>query len=314
MADPEAAPPAAELPRRVQADPRASGPAAGHPPVPRGEAAQAAPPARPPRPQPVRGRHGEVHRLRAVRRRVPGRLHLRARPRQPAGPSGVARRALRLRLRDQLPALHPLRPVRGGLPHRGHHRVEVDGVLLHQPQRRHLHQGRAAGRRRRQSPTHLPWEDWREGDDLHTSGWMRATSPSGSAEFEGRVQWSGELGFGVRPPRAASPPSATTPPPAAGSCATPSSGTSARATCRPPSGAPGAPSAGCWRRPSGSPPAPARSTARRRTRTTSEAVVAGNTERDRSPVPAAPAADRPGAGRRHRIEQAPDGRPASERR
>jgi hypothetical protein len=29
---------------------------------------------------------------------------------------------------------------------------------------------------------------------------MRATSPSGSAEFEGRVQWSGELGFGVRSP------------------------------------------------------------------------------------------------------------------
>ncbi len=49
-------------------------------------------------------------------------------------------------------------------------------------------------------PKHLPWEDWREGDDLHTSGWMRATSPSGSADFEGRVQWSGELGFGVRFP------------------------------------------------------------------------------------------------------------------
>ena len=51
-------------------------------------------------------------------------------------------------------------------------------------------------------PRHQPWEDWREGDDLHTSGWMRATSPSGSAEFEGRVQWSGELGFGVRSPEA----------------------------------------------------------------------------------------------------------------
>jgi NADH-quinone oxidoreductase subunit I len=51
-------------------------------------------------------------------------------------------------------------------------------------------------------PRHLPWEDWRENDDLYTSGWMRATSPSGSAEFEGRVQWSGELGFGVRSPEA----------------------------------------------------------------------------------------------------------------
>ncbi|MHB8220312.1 MAG: NADH-quinone oxidoreductase subunit NuoI [Acidimicrobiales bacterium] len=48
-------------------------------------------------------------------------------------------------------------------------------------------------------PQHLPWEDWRPGDDLHTSGWMRATSPSGQAAYEGEVQWSGELGFGVRP-------------------------------------------------------------------------------------------------------------------
>jgi len=50
------------------------------------------------------------------------------------------------------------------------------------------------------NPQHLPWEDWREADQLHTSGWMRATSPSGAAAFEGEVQWSGELGFGVRTP------------------------------------------------------------------------------------------------------------------
>ncbi|HXX90599.1 MAG TPA: NADH-quinone oxidoreductase subunit NuoI [Acidimicrobiales bacterium] len=49
-------------------------------------------------------------------------------------------------------------------------------------------------------PKQLPWEDWREGDDLHTSAWMRATSPGGSAAYEGRVQWSGELGYGVRAP------------------------------------------------------------------------------------------------------------------
>lgn len=47
-------------------------------------------------------------------------------------------------------------------------------------------------------PQQLPWEDWREGDDQHTSAWMRATSPSGSAAYEGRVAWSGELGYGVR--------------------------------------------------------------------------------------------------------------------
>lgn len=47
-------------------------------------------------------------------------------------------------------------------------------------------------------PKKLPWEDWREGDDLLTSGWMRATSPSGSAAYEGEPQWSAELGYGVR--------------------------------------------------------------------------------------------------------------------
>ena len=49
-------------------------------------------------------------------------------------------------------------------------------------------------------PRQLPWEDWRPGDDLHTSAWMRATSPGGDADYEGRVSWSGELGYGVRAP------------------------------------------------------------------------------------------------------------------
>jgi NADH-quinone oxidoreductase subunit I len=44
----------------------------------------------------------------------------------------------------------------------------------------------------------MPWEDWRPGEDLNTSGWMRATAPAGDAEFEGVVSWSGELGYGVR--------------------------------------------------------------------------------------------------------------------
>ena len=47
-------------------------------------------------------------------------------------------------------------------------------------------------------PQHLPWEDWRPGDDEHTSGWMRATSPAGRAAYEGKVAWGGELGYGVR--------------------------------------------------------------------------------------------------------------------
>jgi NADH-quinone oxidoreductase subunit I len=52
-------------------------------------------------------------------------------------------------------------------------------------------------------PQQLPWEDWREGDDVHTSAWMRATSPSGSAAYTGRVSWSGELAYGVRAPEPA---------------------------------------------------------------------------------------------------------------
>jgi NADH-quinone oxidoreductase subunit I len=47
-------------------------------------------------------------------------------------------------------------------------------------------------------PRHLPWEDWRPGDEVHTSAWVRATAPNGSAAYEGRVGWSAELGFGVR--------------------------------------------------------------------------------------------------------------------
>ena len=49
-------------------------------------------------------------------------------------------------------------------------------------------------------PQQLPWEDWRPGEDLNTSGWMRATSSSGDASFNGVVAWSDELGYGVRAP------------------------------------------------------------------------------------------------------------------
>ena len=54
-------------------------------------------------------------------------------------------------------------------------------------------------------PKHLPWEDWRVGDDANTSGWMRATAPGGAAEFEGIVAWSAELGYGVRSPEGGQP-------------------------------------------------------------------------------------------------------------
>jgi NADH-quinone oxidoreductase subunit I len=51
------------------------------------------------------------------------------------------------------------------------------------------------GRARRQ-----PWELWLGHEDDDTSAWMRATSPGGRADYEDRVQWSGELGFGTRAP------------------------------------------------------------------------------------------------------------------
>jgi NADH-quinone oxidoreductase subunit I len=47
-------------------------------------------------------------------------------------------------------------------------------------------------------PRHMPWEDWRPGEDEYTSEWMRATAPAGSATFVGATAWSGELGYGVR--------------------------------------------------------------------------------------------------------------------
>lgn len=47
-------------------------------------------------------------------------------------------------------------------------------------------------------PQHLPWEDWRPGEDQHTSAWMRATAAAGDASFVGVVSWAGERGYGVR--------------------------------------------------------------------------------------------------------------------
>ncbi len=54
-------------------------------------------------------------------------------------------------------------------------------------------------------PRRLAWEDWRDGEDLLTSGWMRATAPSGAADREGKAAWSAELGHGVRAPEPGQP-------------------------------------------------------------------------------------------------------------
>jgi len=51
-------------------------------------------------------------------------------------------------------------------------------------------------------PQQLPWENWDGGYDPAelSSGWMRATSPGGDADFVGIVAWASELGYGVRAP------------------------------------------------------------------------------------------------------------------
>jgi NADH-quinone oxidoreductase subunit I len=48
-------------------------------------------------------------------------------------------------------------------------------------------------------PRQMPWEDWRAGEDEHTSGWMRATAAAGDETFIGEIGWSTELGHGLRP-------------------------------------------------------------------------------------------------------------------
>jgi NADH-quinone oxidoreductase subunit I len=54
------------------------------------------------------------------------------------------------------------------------------------------------------NPRRLPWEDWSDATKVVplTSAWVRATAPSGDADYEGRVAWSGELGYGVKAPEA----------------------------------------------------------------------------------------------------------------
>ncbi len=143
-----------------------------------------------------------MHRLRAVRRRLPGPLHLRPGSRQPARVAGLAGRALRLRVRDQLPALHPLRSLRLR-PARQRPSPSPSCSSFPSPTAPMPSTPKpSCSSTVTANPGHLPWEDWHEGDERNTSGWVRATSPSGNAAYEGRPLWSGELGHGVRPAQA----------------------------------------------------------------------------------------------------------------
>ena len=170
--------------------------------VPGGEATQAAALPRPSRPQPLRGRHGEVHRLRAVRGRVPGALHLRARRRQPARRAGRAGERygfvyeinyLRCIHCDLCVEACPTEAITEtklfefSFTNRDDAIYTKDELLVDDD-----------GRARR-----LPWEQWarRRGRRTPAPG-CGSTSPSGAAAYEGEVEWSGELGFGVRAPGA----------------------------------------------------------------------------------------------------------------
>jgi NADH-quinone oxidoreductase subunit I len=51
----------------------------------------------------------------------------------------------------------------------------------------------------------MPWEHWVGDEDEQASAWVRATAANGEDAYEGRVAWSPELGFGLRPPEQAAP-------------------------------------------------------------------------------------------------------------
>ena len=117
----------------------------GHRAVPVREEADGAALPRPAPAQPVARRAGEVHRLRAVRLGLPGRRDLRRgrlehRGRQRFSPG----RALRPRLPDQLPALHPLRAVHRGLPDPRAHDDQRVRARRRQPRRPDLREVRPA--------------------------------------------------------------------------------------------------------------------------------------------------------------------------
>ena len=140
-------------------------------------------------------------------------IYVRGADNPPDAP-GLARRALRVRLRDQLPALHPLRPVRRGLPDRGHHRVEALRVLLHESRRRHLHQGTSSSSTTTAAPA---TSRGRTGARARTSTPLAGCGrPRRRARRRTRARCSGRASSatGSGRPRAARAASVTTRPPA----------------------------------------------------------------------------------------------------
>ena len=54
-------------------------------------------------------------------------------------------------------------------------------------------------------PKHLPWEDWREGEDATHERLGARHLAVGRRRLRRRVGWSGELGYGARAPEGPAP-------------------------------------------------------------------------------------------------------------
>ena len=150
-----------------------------HDAVPEGQEREARAPARPPRPQSLRGRDGEVHRVRAVRGRVPGAAASTCAapttrstiPVSPGERYGFVYEINYLRCIhcdlcvEACPteAITETKLFEFSFTNRADAIYTKDELLVGDD-----------GRAKR-----LPWELWTGGEDDHTSAWMRATSPSG---------------------------------------------------------------------------------------------------------------------------------------
>ena len=140
-----------------------------------------------------------MHRLRAVRGRLPGEVHLRARRRQrpratrprPASGSASSTRSTTCVASTATCASRPAPPRRSPRPKLFEFSFTNRQDAIYTKAELLVDE---SGK-----PKQLPWEDWRDGEDANTSGWMRATSPSTvTPRSAASSAWSGERGYGVR--------------------------------------------------------------------------------------------------------------------
>jgi NADH-quinone oxidoreductase subunit H len=132
--------------------------------VPRGDAPEAGALPRPPRAQPLRGRHGEVHRLRAVRRCLPRPcIYVRGADNDPDDPTSPGERFGFVYEINYLRCIHCDLCVEA-CPTEAITETKLFEFAFTNRAGRDLHQGRAP-RRRRRPPQQLPWENWDGGFD-----------------------------------------------------------------------------------------------------------------------------------------------------